>query len=226
MARKLNTYQASVGFFDLAIAAPSMKAALEAWGSNSNLFHQGVAKESSDPKVIAAAMSKPGVILWRPVGSNGPFKQHAQLPSDLPADEVKSKPVRQRPQQKTTSPQRSTIRQAARRHSRSRKSSASVKASAGRKKAAGPSSASNASEQSPRWKQGSQRPSENMMREQAPLKLSARRSKNARSGRTRAGRRRNTSRRSRCAGHEAEQLSRRSRLNGVRYHRGGDGGCC
>src|SRR6478672_9602980 len=33
MARKLKTYTTSVGFFDLAVAAPSMKAALEAWGS-------------------------------------------------------------------------------------------------------------------------------------------------------------------------------------------------
>jgi hypothetical protein len=38
MARKLKTYQTSLGFFDLAIAAPSMKAALEAWGADSNLF--------------------------------------------------------------------------------------------------------------------------------------------------------------------------------------------
>ena len=60
MARKLKTYQTSLGFFDLAIAAPSMKAALEAWGADSNLFHQGAAKESDDPDVIAAAMKKPG----------------------------------------------------------------------------------------------------------------------------------------------------------------------
>ena len=46
MARKLKTYQTSLGFFDLAMAAPSMKAALEAWGADSNLFHQGAAKES------------------------------------------------------------------------------------------------------------------------------------------------------------------------------------
>jgi colicin import membrane protein len=39
MARKLKTYQTSIGFFDLAIAAPSMKAALDARGSKSNLFH-------------------------------------------------------------------------------------------------------------------------------------------------------------------------------------------
>jgi hypothetical protein len=62
MPRKLKVYQTSLGFFDLAIAAPSMKAALEAWGAGSNLFHQGVAKESNDRKVIDAAMKKPGTI--------------------------------------------------------------------------------------------------------------------------------------------------------------------
>jgi hypothetical protein len=83
MARKLKTYQTSLGFFDLAIAAPSMKAALEAWGADSNLFHQGAAKESDDPDVIAAAMAKPGVVLRRPVGSDGSFGEHAELPIDL-----------------------------------------------------------------------------------------------------------------------------------------------
>ena len=63
MARKLKTYQTSLGFFEQAIAAPSMKAALEAWGADSNLFHQGAAKESQDSDVIAATMAKPGVVL-------------------------------------------------------------------------------------------------------------------------------------------------------------------
>jgi hypothetical protein len=67
MARKLKTYQTSLGFFDQAIAAPSMKAALEAWGTTTNLFHQGVAKEVDDPEIIAATMRKPGLILRRPV---------------------------------------------------------------------------------------------------------------------------------------------------------------
>ena len=73
MARKLKTYQTSLGFFEQAIAAPSMKAALEAWGADSNLFHQGAAKESTDPEVIAATRAKPGMVLKRPVGSDGPF---------------------------------------------------------------------------------------------------------------------------------------------------------
>src|SRR5215204_3817664 len=69
MPRKLKTYQTSLGFFDLAIAAPSMKAALQAWGADRNLFHDGVAKVSDDPDVIAGTMAVPGVVLKRPVGS-------------------------------------------------------------------------------------------------------------------------------------------------------------
>ena len=83
MARKLKTYQTSLGFFDQAIAAPSMKAALEAWGADSNLFHQGAARESDDPDVVAATMAKPGVVLKRPVGSTGPFRERAELPAKL-----------------------------------------------------------------------------------------------------------------------------------------------
>jgi hypothetical protein len=71
MAKKLKTYQTSLGFYDQAIAAPSMKAALQAWGASSNLFHQGVAKETDDPDIVAATMAKPGIVLRRPVGSDG-----------------------------------------------------------------------------------------------------------------------------------------------------------
>src|SRR6476661_7670142 len=95
MARKLKTYQTSLGFFDLAIAAPSMKAALEAWGADSNLFHQGAAKESDDADVIAAAMKKPGVVLRRPVGSNGSFGEHAELPTNLGQGERPTKASRE-----------------------------------------------------------------------------------------------------------------------------------
>ena len=83
MPRKLKIYQTSLGFFDLAIAAPSMKAALEAWGADSNLFHQRAAKESEDPQVIAATLKKPGVVLRRAVGSDGAFSEHAELPTNL-----------------------------------------------------------------------------------------------------------------------------------------------
>src|ERR1700756_631041 len=91
MARKLNTYQTSLGFFDLAVAAPSMKAALEAWGADSNLFHQGAAKQTEDPDVIAATMAAPAVVLKRSVGSSGPFKEHAEPSTNLAGDNISKK---------------------------------------------------------------------------------------------------------------------------------------
>jgi colicin import membrane protein len=101
MARKLKTYQTSLGFFDLAIAAPSMKAALEAWGAGSNLFHQGVARETDDPDVVDATMSRPGVILRRPAGSSGRFAEHSDLPT---SDEARGGREKRRPQAKKRSP--------------------------------------------------------------------------------------------------------------------------
>lgn len=110
-SRKLKTYQTSLGFYDQAVAAPSMKAALEAWGAKSNLFHQGIAKETDDPDIVAATMAAPGVVLRRPVGSDGPFTEHAELPTDLADDEdeprsrsrPKSKP-KKRPVRAATKP--------------------------------------------------------------------------------------------------------------------------
>jgi hypothetical protein len=49
-------------------------------GADSNLFHQGAAKESEDPELVAATMAKPGVILHRPVGSEDPHTEDAALP--------------------------------------------------------------------------------------------------------------------------------------------------
>jgi len=90
MVRKLKTYQTSIGFFDLAVAAPSMKAALEIWGADSNLFHQGFAKETDDPDVVAATVKHPGVVLKRPVGTKGVFKETAELPKGLASGTAKA----------------------------------------------------------------------------------------------------------------------------------------
>jgi len=104
MARKLKTYLTSLGFFDLAIAAPSMKAALEAWDSSSNLFHQGFARETTDPAIVKATMDNPGVVLRRPVGTNGAFTERAELPSDFSTGEPKKAPKRATPKVQGTPP--------------------------------------------------------------------------------------------------------------------------
>lgn len=82
MARKLKVYRTAIGFFELAIAAPSMKAAAEAWGASADVFSRGFAEQTDDAKIVEAAMAKPGVVLRRPVGTEGAFGEKAALPKD------------------------------------------------------------------------------------------------------------------------------------------------
>jgi hypothetical protein len=102
MARKLKTFVTSLGFFDLAVAAPSMKAALDTWGFRHNAFQQGFASETGDAQIIRAAMAHPGIVLRRPVGTDQPFGEDAELPqgfslpkmgkAEKPGPAVRSKP--------------------------------------------------------------------------------------------------------------------------------------
>lgn len=80
MPRQLKTFVATTGFFDLAVAAPTMKAALEIWGAGRDLFQRGYAKETNDPAIVKATMAKPGTVLKRAVGGRGAFKEKAELP--------------------------------------------------------------------------------------------------------------------------------------------------
>lgn len=80
MPRKLKTYLTNLGFFELAVAAPSMKAALAAWGLTHNVFAQDLAKQTNDSRIVAAAEARPGTVLRRPIGSHGAFREHAELP--------------------------------------------------------------------------------------------------------------------------------------------------
>jgi hypothetical protein len=124
MARKLKTYQTSLGFFEQAIAAPSMKAALEAWGADSNLFHQGAARESTDPEIVAATMKKPGVVLKRPVGSDGPFGEHAELPKNFGESgrqkKLPSKPSAREAKSSSAQPDKAADKKAAQAYERER----------------------------------------------------------------------------------------------------------
>jgi colicin import membrane protein len=66
-----------------------MKAALEAWGSKTNHFHQGFANELDDPEIITATMAKPGVVLRRAAGSSGSSSWHPELPKNPANGKVK-----------------------------------------------------------------------------------------------------------------------------------------
>lgn len=63
MPRKLKVFRTPIGFHDAYVAAPSQKAALEVWGTDSNLFARGTAEQVTDPKLTAAPLEKPGEVI-------------------------------------------------------------------------------------------------------------------------------------------------------------------
>lgn len=65
MARKLKVFRIAVGFHDAYVAAPSQKAALEAWGSDANLFVRGIAEIVTDPELTAEPLAQPGKVIKR-----------------------------------------------------------------------------------------------------------------------------------------------------------------
>jgi len=104
VARKLKAFTTSAGFFDLAVSAPSMKAALEAWGAGANLFHQGFAQQTDDPAVVKATMARPGVVLRRPVGTDQRFTKEAEASGAAFEGKVAQKPKAARPRRKPVPP--------------------------------------------------------------------------------------------------------------------------
>jgi hypothetical protein len=71
---RLKVFAARLGFFDTAVAAPSQKAALAAWGVHQDLFKDGAAAVTDDP-AAQAALDRPGVVLRRMAGSTGPYEE-------------------------------------------------------------------------------------------------------------------------------------------------------
>lgn len=82
MARKQNlkVFRTPIGFHDAYVAAPSQKAALEAWGSDRNLFAAGGAERVEDPELMREPLAHPGKVIRRLRGTAA--EQFAALPRD------------------------------------------------------------------------------------------------------------------------------------------------
>lgn len=76
---KLKVFHATLGFFETVVAAPSKKAALQAWGAHQDLFATGAADLSGNEEAQTAALARPGVVLRRAIGSTGLFEEAADL---------------------------------------------------------------------------------------------------------------------------------------------------
>ena len=62
-AKKLKVFRTPIGFHDAYVAVPSKKAALEAWGSATDLFAAGAAELVTDPALARPALAKPGEVI-------------------------------------------------------------------------------------------------------------------------------------------------------------------
>ncbi len=69
MARALKVFRTPIGFHDAYVAAPTQKAALEAWGTDRNLFARGDAEIVTDPKLTKEPLAKPGIVIRKARGS-------------------------------------------------------------------------------------------------------------------------------------------------------------
>jgi len=68
--RKLKVFRTPIGFHDAYVAAPSMKAALEAWGSATNLFAAGAAEVVTDPELMREPLARPGEVIRKARGTD------------------------------------------------------------------------------------------------------------------------------------------------------------
>jgi hypothetical protein len=81
-AQKLKVFRTPIGFHDAYVAAPSRKAALEAWGTDRDLFARGAAEQVDDPELMAEPLATPGKVIRRSRGTTA--EQIAALPQDRP----------------------------------------------------------------------------------------------------------------------------------------------
>jgi hypothetical protein len=95
-AAKLKAFRTAVGFHDAYVAAPSKKAARQAWGTKKDLFGRGATELVTDEKLSAEPLANPGKVIKRSRGTTA--EQIAALPpnkalSTIPKDqEVKPTP--------------------------------------------------------------------------------------------------------------------------------------
>lgn len=111
--QKLKVYRTAIGFHDAYVAAPSQKAALEAWGVDTNLFARDSAEEVTEPDLMKVPLEHPGQVVKVLRGTKA--EQLAALAEQEPSAKTRksrvkqSEVVRKRPDKRPPKPSRSTL---------------------------------------------------------------------------------------------------------------------
>ena len=87
-ASKLKVFRTPIGFHDAYVAAPSQKAAAEAWGTDVSVFARKEAELVTDPELTAEPLANPGKVIKRLRGTA------AEQIAALGANEEESAPRR------------------------------------------------------------------------------------------------------------------------------------
>jgi outer membrane biosynthesis protein TonB len=100
--QKLKVFRTPIGFHDAYVAAPSQKAALEAWGSATNLFGQGAAEQVTDAELIKVPLENPGQVVKVLRGSRAEQiaaldKQKEPKRTEAPKAEIVGRKPKKRP---------------------------------------------------------------------------------------------------------------------------------
>ena len=101
MARALKIYRTAIGFHDAYVAAPSQKAALEAWGSGKDLFARGAAEVVAETPFADELIANPGVVIKKLRGTVA--EQMAALP---PTPAKKSRKAEPEPEPAAKTPRK------------------------------------------------------------------------------------------------------------------------
>ena len=108
---KLKVYRTPIGFHDAYVAATSQKAALQAWGSDADLFARGIAEVVTDEALFAEPLASPGKVIRKLRGT-----AEEQLAEKIPErpkassrhdeDEERAPKRRSAPAKKTAAPKK------------------------------------------------------------------------------------------------------------------------
>ena len=105
---KLKVYRTPIGFHDAYVAAPSQKAAIEAWGSGKDIFARGEAEIVTAPELTAEPLASPGMVVKKLRGSAA--EQIAALGPDEPRP--RNGKTAARPAKKAPRPSRAKLEKA------------------------------------------------------------------------------------------------------------------
>lgn len=119
--RKLKVFRTPIGFHDAYVAAPNQKVAIEAWGSDRDVFRRGEAEQVTEAALTKEPLARPGEVIKRLRGTaeeqlaalppNRPKRKTPRSPR-VPGQDAATKAAPAKPRKQPPRPSRSALHEA------------------------------------------------------------------------------------------------------------------